>query len=107
LEVWQRSPNLCATKKTSRAQNKEITAVGYISDMEAIVTASWSLSQHAGAAAFDLSERSPLPPALSGKTSLEDELKYSISAKSEESTVIQLKVTRIVHLKPYPTPKIG
>jgi len=67
LEMWQGSQNLRATQKESRAQNKQMTAVGYISDMEEIVKASWSLFQHAGAAAFKLSERSPLPPALSAK----------------------------------------
>jgi len=44
-----------------------MTAVEYISDTEEIVKASWSLLQHDGAAAFKLSERSPLPPALSAK----------------------------------------
>jgi len=44
-----------------------MTAVGYISDTEDIVKASWSSSQHDGAAAFKLSERSPLPPPLSAK----------------------------------------
>jgi len=44
-----------------------MTAVGYISDTEQIVKASWSLFQHDGAAAFKLSERSPLPTALSAK----------------------------------------
>jgi hypothetical protein len=39
----------------------------YISDTEGIVKASWSLFQHDGAAAFKLSERSPLQPALSAK----------------------------------------
>jgi hypothetical protein len=34
LEMWQGSQNLRATQKESRAQNKQITAVGYISDME-------------------------------------------------------------------------
>jgi len=67
LEMWQGSQNLCATQKESRAQNKQMTAVGYILDMEEIVKASWSLFQHDGAAAFKLSERSPLPPALSAK----------------------------------------
>jgi len=36
-------------------------------DTEESVKASWSLFQHDGAAAFKLSERSPLPPALSAK----------------------------------------
>jgi len=44
-----------------------MTAVGYILDTEEIIKASWSLFQHDGAAAFILSERSPLPPALSAK----------------------------------------
>jgi hypothetical protein len=65
--MWQGSQNLRATQKESRAQNKQMTAVGYISDMEEIVKASWSLFQHDGAAAFKLSERSPLPPAWSAK----------------------------------------
>jgi len=67
LEMWQGSQYLRATQKESRAQNKQMTAVGYISDTEEIVKASWSLFQHDGAAAFKLSERSPLPPALSAK----------------------------------------
>jgi len=65
LEMWQGSQNLHATQKESRAQNKQMTAVGYISDTEEIIKASWSLFQHDGAAEFKLSERSPLPPALS------------------------------------------
>jgi len=67
LEMWQGSQNLLATQKESRAQNKQMTAVGYISDTQESVKASWSLLQHDGAAAFKLSERSPLPPALSAK----------------------------------------
>jgi len=41
--------------------------VGYISDTEEIVKASWSIFQHDDAAAFKFSERSLLPPALSAK----------------------------------------
>jgi len=67
LKMWQGSQNLCATQKKSRAQNKQITAVEYILNTEEIVKASWSLFQHDGAAAFNLSERSPLPPPLSAK----------------------------------------
>jgi hypothetical protein len=67
LEMWQGSQNLCDTQKESRTQNKQMTAVGYISDTEEIVKASWLFFQHDGAAAFKLSERSPLPPALSAK----------------------------------------
>jgi hypothetical protein len=65
LEMWQGSQNLCATHKVSRAQDKQMTAIGYISDTEEIVNASWSLIQHDGAAACKMSERSRLPPALS------------------------------------------
>jgi hypothetical protein len=65
--MWQGSQNLRATQKESRASNKEITSVGYISDTEEIVKATWLLFQHDAAAAFKLSERSPLPPALSAK----------------------------------------
>jgi len=67
LEMWQGSQNLCATQKELHTQNMQMTAVGYISDMEEIVIAFWSLFQHDGAAAFKLSERSPLPLALSAK----------------------------------------
>jgi len=67
LEMWQGSQNLHATQEESRAKIKQMTAVGYISDTEESVKASWSLFQHDGAAAFKLSERSPLPPALSAK----------------------------------------
>ena len=67
LEMWQGSQNLSATQKESHAQNKQMTAVGYISDTEDIIKASWSHFQHDGAAAFKLSERSPLPPSLSAK----------------------------------------
>jgi hypothetical protein len=67
LEIWQGSQNLRAMQKESRAQNEQMTAVGYILDIEEIVKSSWSLFQHDGAAALKLSERSPLPPALSAK----------------------------------------
>jgi hypothetical protein len=67
LEMWQGSQNLHATKKESRAQNKQITAVGYISDTEEIIKASWSLFQPHGVAAFTLSQRSPMPPVSSAK----------------------------------------
>jgi hypothetical protein len=67
LEMRQGSRNLRATQKESRTQNKQMTAVGYISDTEEIVKVSWSLFQHDGVAAFKWSERSSMPLALSGK----------------------------------------
>jgi len=44
-----------------------MTAVGYISDTEEIINASWTNFKHDGAAAFKLSERSTQPPALPAK----------------------------------------
>ena len=41
LEMWQGSQNLRSTEKESHAQNKLMTAVGYISDTEEIIKASW------------------------------------------------------------------
>jgi len=67
LEMSQGSQNLRATQKESRTHNQQMTTVEYISDTEEIVKAFWSLFQHDGAAAIKLSERSPLPPALSAK----------------------------------------
>ena len=67
LEMWQGSQHLRATQKEFRAQHTQITAVGYISDTEEIIKASWSLFPHDGAAAFKLSEKSLVPPALSAK----------------------------------------
>jgi len=65
LKMWQGSQNIRATPKDTRAQHKQMTAVGYILAPEEIIKAPWSLFQHDGAAAFKLSERSPLPPVLS------------------------------------------
>jgi len=67
LDMWQGSHNLRATQRESRTQNKQITTVGYISDTEESIKASWSVFQHDGAAGFKLSERSPWPPALAAK----------------------------------------
>jgi len=67
LEMWQGSEILRATQKESRAQNHQMTAIGHISDTEEIVKASWPNVHHDSAAAFKLSEKSPVPPALSAK----------------------------------------
>jgi len=67
LEMWQGSQHPCATQKESRAQNKQMTVVRYISDTEVIFEATWSLFQHDCPAAFKLSERYPWPPAWSAK----------------------------------------
>jgi len=62
LEMWQDSQNLRATQRESCTQNRQMTAVGYISDPEEIDKGSWSLFEHDGPAAFEFSERFPLPP---------------------------------------------
>jgi hypothetical protein len=67
LEMWLGSQTLRATQKESRTQKKQMTAVGYISDTEQIVKASWSNIHHDRVAAFKLSETSPVPPVLSSK----------------------------------------
>jgi hypothetical protein len=67
LVIWQGSQTIRVTQKEFCSQNKQMTAVGYISDTEEIIKASWSNSQHDVVAAFKLSEGSPLPPALSTK----------------------------------------
>jgi len=67
LEMWQGSQTLRGTQKESCAQNKQMTAVGYISDTEEIVKASWSNLHHDGVAAFKMSEKSPVPPAFPAK----------------------------------------
>jgi len=67
LKMWQGSQDLPATQTESRVQNKQMTALGSISDTEEIIKSSWSNFYHDGAAAFQLSARSHLPPALSAK----------------------------------------
>jgi hypothetical protein len=67
FEIWEGSQKLRATQEKSHSQSKKMTAVEYISDTEEIIKASWSNFQHNSAAAFILSERSPLAPALSAK----------------------------------------
>jgi len=67
LERWHGSKTVHATEMESRAQNKQMTAVGYIADTEDILKSSWSNFQLDGAAACTSSERSPLAPALSAQ----------------------------------------
>jgi hypothetical protein len=42
-----------------------MTALGYISDTKDVIKATWSNFEHGGAAAFELLEKSPMPPTLS------------------------------------------
>jgi len=52
LEIWQSSQILHATQKEACPQNKQLTAVWYISVIDEIVKVSWSLFEHDGFAAF-------------------------------------------------------
>jgi len=67
LETWWGSQTSYITQKESHAQNMQITVIWSISDIEEILKVSCSNFQHDGAAAFEFSERSPVPPALSAK----------------------------------------
>jgi len=67
VEMWPGSQNLGGTQNESCTQNMQMITVGYISDMENIVKASWSLFHHDSAAASKSSERSPVPPPLSAQ----------------------------------------
>jgi hypothetical protein len=67
LEMWQGSHYIRVTKKDFRAQTMQMITMVYISNTDDIVKASWLLFQHNGAAAFKLSEQSPLPPAWTAK----------------------------------------
>jgi hypothetical protein len=66
-KMWQGSQNLRAIQMESQVQNKQMSSVGYISDTEEIVKVPYSIFQHDGAAELILSQRSPVPPALSAK----------------------------------------
>jgi len=57
LEILLGYHNLCAAQTEYHSLIKQMTAIGYISTTEEIVTASWALSQHDGVAAFKLSEK--------------------------------------------------
>jgi len=107
LEMWQGSQNQCAAQKESRAQNMQITAMGYISDMEEIVKAlghSFNMMErlHSNCQKGLLCHHLGLQ-----RTSLEDKLKNEMSTEFEESTVIQSKVTRTSYLNAFRTLKIG
>jgi hypothetical protein len=67
LEMWQGSQNVHAAQKESRAQNRQMTAIRYISDTEDFVKAFWSKYPHACAATFKFWVQSPVPPAFSAK----------------------------------------
>jgi hypothetical protein len=64
LEMWQGSEKLRATQKAAKAQNKQMTAMGYISDSEEVESSSWASFAHDGLAAFKSNEKTPLPKSL-------------------------------------------
>lgn len=57
----------CATQKESRDQNKQMIAVGFISDTKDLLERSMCNCQHDSGVGFELSETLPLSPALCGK----------------------------------------
>jgi len=67
LEMGQGSQKQRATQQECCAQNMQMTTVGYLSDAEAIVKASWSNFYYDGAAVFQWLEWSAVQPALSVK----------------------------------------
>jgi len=99
LEMWQGSQNLCGSQGGSRTQKKQITAVGYITDMEEIVKASWSLFQHDVWLHLNCQKDFLCHGLTLQMTFLEAWLKYQMFAESEEWIVIQSKVMRIAHLQ--------
>jgi hypothetical protein len=76
VEMWPGSQTLRATQQASRTQNKQMTAVGYISDTEEIIKASCQtfimiVQLHLNCRKSHLCHQLGLQ-----RTSLEDELKY-------------------------------
>jgi hypothetical protein len=67
LQMLQSSDELRAIRMESHHHNKQMTGAGYLPSMEGIVKTSLSLFQHDCDTAFQLSETSPLSPALSAK----------------------------------------
>jgi len=61
-EMGQGREILLVTRKKSRRQNTQITAIASISDTCGIIGVFWSYVQEDGAAAFEFSERSTMPP---------------------------------------------
>jgi len=70
-EISQCSRNVRTKQNESRAQDQQMTPSRYISDTEDIDKACRSNIESDGVAAFKLSEKSPVPPALSAKNLLE------------------------------------
>jgi len=107
LVMWQGSQNLHAAQKESHAQNGQMTPWDTFRTRK-------RLSKH-HRHSFNLMVRlhshcqqDLLSHHLCQQmTSLEDELKYEMSVKSKESTIIQSKVMRLSHLKAFGTLKIG
>jgi hypothetical protein len=76
LEMWQSHQNLLATQKESCSQNKQMTALGYISDTKETVKPSSSNIHLDGAAAFKLSEIHQYHQLCLQTTSLKNKLNY-------------------------------
>src|ERR1700749_1030580 len=65
LDMWDGSQKLRRMQQEARAQNSEMTAMGYISDTDEMVDAGWESFKHDGATAFKVIEQnSGLPTSL-------------------------------------------
>jgi hypothetical protein len=72
LDMWDGSQKLRRMQRAARAQNREMTAMGFISDTEETVNEGWSSFKHDGVAAFKASERTCGLPASLPQTELPD-----------------------------------
>jgi hypothetical protein len=107
LEMWQGTQNLHATRKESHTENKQKTAVGYISDTQGIVIASWTNIQLDGAAALKLSERSPQPPALPAKEHLGERTQILNERRIKKMVQHPVESKEDSHPKAFLIPEIG
>jgi len=107
LEMWQGSQNLCATQKESHDQNMPMTDIEFILYTEEIFKVSSSLFQPDGLLHLNCQKDHLCHQLCLQMICLEDKLKYWMSGKWQEWTVIQSKAVRLAHLKVFQTPDIG
>jgi hypothetical protein len=84
-----------------------VTAVGYISDSEEIVNASWTNFRHDCTAALKLLERSLQPPAMSAKDLLGGRSQILNVCQIKQMAEIRQSVMRIGHREAFLIPNIG
>jgi len=84
-----------------------MTAVGYISDTEEIIKASWWNIQHGGAAEANCRTDHCCHPHCLQSPCINAELKHWITAEADQLIVTEPNNITIVHQKAVPTPTIG